>query len=163
MTQTTPDIGEEPPTRDDVAALLKTHLKFSRAASPLCHAHALDSHALSAGGVTFCVARRNGELLGIGALRDLGGDRAEIKSMHTSAAARGQGIGRMMLEYLIAMASDRGVTWIGLETGTMDEFAPARRLYESVGFTTCPPFGSYTENPLSTCMAKTRKGSERCS
>jgi putative acetyltransferase len=36
----------------------------------------------------------------------------------------------------------------------MEAFAPARRLYRSVGFTVCEPFGEYTVNPFSTCMSR---------
>ena len=32
---------------------------------------------------------------------------------------------------------------VSLETGTMAEFAPARALYESAGFTACGPFADY--------------------
>lgn len=58
-----------------------------------------------------------------------------------------------MLEHLVATARDQGVTWLGLETGSMDEFAPARSLYQSVGFSECEPFDQYTRNPFSTCMS----------
>jgi mannose-6-phosphate isomerase-like protein (cupin superfamily) len=34
----------------------------------------------------------------------------------------------------------------------MDAFAPARRLYQRMGFEVCEPFASYTANPFSTCM-----------
>ena len=32
---------------------------------------------------------------------------------------------------------------MSLETGTMAEFAPARALYESAGFSACDPFADY--------------------
>ena len=146
-------IQPESPTSHDVVALLETHLEFSRAASPPEHVHALDLDGLSADDVTFYVGREDGALQGVGALRTLGDHRAEIKSMHTAAAARGRGVARRMLEHLLAAADASGVTWIGLETGTMDEFAPARQLYASVGFVECDPFDDYTSNPYSVCMS----------
>ena len=48
--------------------------------------------------MTLFSARRDGLLLGIGALKHIDEEHAELKSMHTSAAARGQGIGRAMVE-----------------------------------------------------------------
>ena len=41
-----------------------------------------------------------------------------------------------------------------LETGSRDASAAARRLYERVGFTYCPPFGSYVEDPESVFMTR---------
>jgi putative acetyltransferase len=41
---------------------------------------------------------------------------------------------------------------LSLETGSMQAFAPAQRLYESFGFTYCGPFGEYAEDPNSVFM-----------
>jgi len=46
--------------------------------------------------VTFFNARRDGVLVGVGALKRLDDSHAEVKSMHTTEAARGQGLGRAM-------------------------------------------------------------------
>lgn len=147
-----PTIAVESPNTADIVQLLQTHLDFAAATSPAEHVHALDVAALMTPDITFCTARRSDELLGVGALRDLGSGRAEIKSMHTAAVARGQGVGRLMLDHLLDLARNRGDSWVGLETGTMDEFAAARALYESYGFTRCEPFGNYTTNEFSLCM-----------
>ena len=148
-------IGPDDPRADDVVELLNAHLEFARQTSPPDHVHALDLDGLDAGDITFCSARANGDLLAIGALRDLGDGRAEIKSMHTSANARGLGIGRRMLDHLIDRATDAGCHWIGLETGSMPAFAPARHLYATAGFVECEPFGAYSRNEFSVCMART--------
>lgn len=146
-------IRVEDPRRRDVEALLEAHLALMRRISPADHVHALDLGRLAAPDVTFFTARSTGRLLGVGALRDLGGGRAEIKSMHTAEAARGRGVGRRLVEHVLGVAASRGLNWIGLETGTQSEFAPARDLYTSYGFTTCDPFDDYTVNPHSTCMS----------
>ena len=39
-----------------------------------------------------------------------------------------------------------------LETGSMEYFAPARKLYEKHGFTPCEPFGEYKPDPYSVFM-----------
>lgn len=141
------------PRADDVVALLEVHLSLMRSISPPDHVHALDLDGLAVPAVTFLTARDGGELLGVGALKQLDGGRAEIKSMHTAAAARGRGVGRLLVDHILRLAHDRGTTWIGLETGTQPEFEPARSLYRTFGFVTCEPFAPYTVNDYSTCMS----------
>lgn len=151
-------IEAEDPRSADIVALLETHLELMRRTSPPGHVHALDLDGLVRADITFFAARDGGELLGVGALRDLGAaNRAEsghgeIKSMHTAEAARGRGVGRALVEHCIALANERGWSRLSLETGTMDTFAAARGLYESLGFVECAPFGSYTVNQYSVCM-----------
>ncbi len=145
-------IAPDDPRREDVRALLEQHLPFAREASPPEHVHALDLGGLLDPAASFFSARRDGALLAVGALKQLDSRHAEVKSMHTSAIARGQGVGCTMLVHLLRTAADRGNTRVSLETGTMDAFAAARSLYASVGFVPCAPFGDYTANPYSTTM-----------
>ncbi|MGH1492734.1 MAG: GNAT family N-acetyltransferase [Acidimicrobiales bacterium] len=140
------------PSAPEVVALLEAHLALMRATSPPGHVHALDIEGLTQPDITFFAARSDDRILGVGAVRYLGAGHGEIKSMHTAEAARGMGIGRALVEHLIALASERGWQRLSLETGTMDTFAPAHRLYESMGFRQCEPFGDYTVNQYSLCM-----------
>ena len=91
-------------------------------------------------------------VVGVGALKELGAGHGEVKSMHTAAAARGQGVARAVLVHLLAVAAERGYARVSLETGSTDAFVPARTLYESVGFRRCEPFAQYTVNDFSVCM-----------
>ncbi|HEY2284159.1 MAG TPA: GNAT family N-acetyltransferase [Streptosporangiaceae bacterium] len=136
-------IAVDSPAAADVRALLARHLEFTTATSPPEDMHALDADRLLDPAVTFFSCRRDGELLGVGALKRLDGQHAEIKSMHTAAAARGRGVGRAMVEHLIGAARERGCRRVSLETGSMAGFAPARALYASAGFSPCAPFGDY--------------------
>ncbi len=145
-------IDTDDPRRSDVRALLATHLAFARATSPPEDVHALDIDGLTASGVTFFSLREQGLLLGVGALKELDGSHGEVKSMHTAEAARGRGVGRDLLDHLLATARQRGYSRVSLETGTMEAFAPARALYEAAGFAPCPPFGDYWVSPHSVCM-----------
>ena len=128
-------------------ALLERHLEFCRANTPPEHVHALDVEALRGPEVTFFSLTRDGQVLAVGALKELDPAHSEIKSMHTSAAARGQGAGRAMLDHLLGVARERGYARVSLETGTSGAFAAARELYVRAGFAECPPFGAYTESP----------------
>lgn len=149
-----PDIEFQPddPRTGDVTSLLRTHLAFAREVTPPEDVHALDVDGLLGDDVSFFSARRDGQLLAVGALRHLDETHVEIKSMHTAAAARRLGIGRAMLEHLVATARVRGYTRISLETGMMDAFTPARTMYETYGFEQCEPFGQYQAKVNSICM-----------
>lgn len=146
------EIAIDDPRAPDVRRLLATHLAFARAPTPPEDAHALDVDGLCDPAVTFFSFRREGALLGVAALQRLDPEHAEVKSMHTVEAARGRGIGRRMLEHLIAVAREAGYKRVSLETGSMAEFAPARALYANAGFELCEPFGAYRASPNSTYM-----------
>ena len=146
-------VAQESPRTADVIDLLQAHLAFARGESPAEHVHALDLDGLCHPSVSFFTARHDGRLLGVGALKLLASGRAELKSMHTAASARGRGVGRAMVDHLTAQARARGCHWLGLETGTGEAFAPAHRLYAAAGFLDCEPFGDYSRNPWSRCMA----------
>ncbi|HEU5155729.1 MAG TPA: GNAT family N-acetyltransferase [Streptosporangiaceae bacterium] len=146
------EISIDDPRAADVRGLLERHLAFAHEHSPPEDVHALDVDALLDPAVTFYSFRGDGELLGVGALKHLDERHAEVKSMHTAQAARGRGIARAILQHLLAVARERGYVRVSLETGSMEAFAPARRLYATAGFTTCEPFGDYLPSPNSTFM-----------
>ena len=145
-------IAPDDPRSDDVRALLEAHLALMRATSPPEDVHALDVDALCAPAISFFGYRDGGDLLAVGALKQLDAEHGELKSMHTAAAARGRGIGAAMVEHLLAVARGRGLRRVSLETGSMDAFVPARTLYARYGFAECGPFGDYSPSPNSTFM-----------
>ncbi|MDH6226776.1 MULTISPECIES: GNAT family N-acetyltransferase [Streptomyces] len=155
LTGTGIQIAADSPLRDDVAALLDEHLQDMYATSPPESVHALDHGTLAGAGIVFVTARAaDGTLLGCGALKELGPDHGELKSMRTTAAARGRGIASAVLEHLTGLAERGGYRRLSLETGVEDYFAAARRLYARHGFTECGPFADYTEDPNSVFMTK---------
>ena len=150
-------IDRDDPAREDVHRLLSEHLADMFATSPAESVHALDPSALSAPSVTFWTAREDGQLLGCGALKVLdsatgSAKQAEIKSMRTTADARGRGVATLLLRHIVDEARSRDYGRVCLETGTEEYFAPARRLYIRNGFTECPPFAQYTLDPNSVFM-----------
>jgi putative acetyltransferase len=146
------EISIDDPRAGDVRALLERHLAFANTHSPPEDVHALDLDGLLDPAITFFSFRSDGRLLAVGAIRRLDESHAELKSMHTAEEARGQGIGRAMVDHLLGVARERGFRQVSIETGTMEAFAPARALYAGVGFETCGPFGEYFYSPNSTCM-----------
>jgi putative acetyltransferase len=147
-------ISIDDPGADDVRALLQRHLAYARANTKPDEVYALDVEALVDSAVTFFSCRVDGEVLGVAALKHLDDRHAEIKSMHTAEEARGRGIGRTLVDHLIAVARDRGYRRVSLETGSGPAFAAARRLYASAGFTPCGSFGDYVASPNSTYMTR---------
>jgi putative acetyltransferase len=145
-------IEVEDPRRPDVASLLERHLAFCRGTTPPQHTFALDLDGLLEPSVTVFALRREGQVLGVGALKELGPAHGEIKSMHTAAEARGLGVGRAVVRHLLAIAASRGYRRVSLETGTMAAFGPARALYAQAGFVPSPPFADYAESADNTFM-----------
>ena len=154
------EISVDDPRTEDVRKLLERHLEFARSHTPPDDVHALEVDDLLDPAVTFFSYRLDGELLAVGALKQLDGQHGELKSMHTAQAARGRGIGRAMVDHLIGVARQRGLTRMSLETGSMQAFAPARSLYARAGFTPCGPFGSYHPSGTSAFMTMELDGQQ---
>lgn len=139
----------------EIRALLAEHLHSMHQLSPPESVHALDLDGLRRPGITFWTIWAREELLGCGALKELDRSHGEVKSMRTVSAHRRKGVARAMLEHIIAEARGRSYGRLSLETGSQPGFAAARTLYESFGFTYCPPFGDYVEDPNSVFLTRT--------
>jgi putative acetyltransferase len=146
------EISADDPRASDVRKLLERHLAFAHSQTPSEEVHALDSDGLVDPAITFFSFRANGMLLGIGALKELDRQHAELKSMHTAETARGAGIGRAMLDHILRVARERDFLRVSLETGTTPAFVPARALYADAGFRPCPPFGNHRPSRYKTFM-----------
>lgn len=140
-------------TRPSIHALLQEHLDSMYALSPPECVFALDIDKLRAPDITFWTAWEGPLLLGCGALKQLDARHGELKSMRTPAAHRCRGAGRALLLHILEVAKARSYTRLSLETGRVDAFLPAQKLYTSVGFAPCGPFSIYQEDPHSLFMA----------
>ena len=117
------------------------------------HFH-LDIEEVLPGRGAFVIARAEQRVpIGCGAIRRMDSTTAEIKRMYVVPQRRGMGAGKAILEKLEQVAHELAVTRIVLETGERQPEAIA--LYEHRGFVKIPPFGEYTDSPLSVCMEKT--------
>ncbi|EOS57120.1 hypothetical protein C812_01440 [Paenibacillus barengoltzii G22] len=138
----------------EIIAFIGEHLANMTESSPPESIHALNVDGLKQPDVTFWSAWIDGELAGCGALKELNREHGEVKSMRTAIPHRGKGVAKQMLAHILEEAVRRGYQRISLETGSMEAFAPARKLYESFGFTYCGPFEDYVEDPNSVFMTK---------
>ncbi len=77
-------------------------------------------------------------VLGCGGLRPIAPRVAEIKRMYLRPEARGRGLGRQLLEALLAASRQEGYQQIRLDT---DGLMPAAiQLYRTAGFVPCDPY-----------------------
>ena len=134
---------------DAVRALLAFHLSGMHANSPACHVNALDLTGLLQPNVTVWSAWNGEALAGIGALKLIDADQAEVKSMRTHPDHLRRGVAAVLLEQIIAAARAAGVKRLSLETGRGDAFEPALVLYRRRDFIDGGPFAGYEANEFS--------------
>lgn len=142
----------ESPDQHEIHALLRASDAYMAELYPAESNHMLDVRELCRPEVTFIVARLDGRAVGCGAIVESKDGWAEIKRMFVSPVARGQKVGRRLLQQLEATAVDKGVPLLRLETGIKQPEALA--LYRSEGFVEIGPFGKYRPDPLSLFMEK---------
>jgi putative acetyltransferase len=141
-------------TGPEIAALLEKHIEDMKSVSPPESKHALDLDGLRQRDITFWTIWEDDKLAGCGALKELDSEHGEIKSMRTARTFVRRGVASKVLNHIIGEATKRGYKRLSLETGSMDFFKPAHKLYESFGFTECEAFADYKPDPNSIFMAK---------
>jgi len=146
------DIKLDDLTGPEVISLIGEHLQGMALHSPPESIHALNLEGLKGPEITFWSAWEQDQLVGCGAIKELDRQHGEVKSMRTSSTHLRQGVAKKVLAHIIEEAKRRGYQRLSLETGSMEAFEPARRLYESFGFQYCGPFSDYIEDPNSVFM-----------
>jgi putative acetyltransferase len=137
---------ERPDTTD--AALLITELEAHlEPLYPRESRHGLSVEQLIAEEVAFFLVRWDGTPASCGGIKLVDADYGEVKRMYVRPQFRGSGLGKMMLRHLADYARAQGVDLLRLETGIHQREAIG--LYERMGFRRIPPFGAYTDDPLS--------------
>lgn len=139
---------------EEAQLIVREHLASMYANTPIDSVHTLPIEMLRHSSVTFWTAWTGSELCGCGAIQTLDTEHAEIKSMRTRPRFLRQGIGQALLSHIFQDANARGFKRLSLETGSADEFVPARTMYLKNGFEICGPFGNYQVDPLSVFMTK---------
>ncbi|ESW60574.1 MAG: GCN5 family N-acetyltransferase [Rhodobacter sp. CACIA14H1] len=147
-------ITEESPVGADLRLLFERHTADMHADTPPESIHMMDASELAIPEVRFFVMRDVGMPVGMGAFKRIDDTHAEIKSMHVLSEVRGRGLSRRMLDHLLDEAKATGYRRLSLETGVQPTFIAARALYAKAGFTECPPFEGYWDDPNSVFMTK---------
>ena len=137
------EIREDDLSGDQTRSLLALHLAGMHDTSPPDNVFALDITGLQAPEITVWTAWRDGHIASVGAIKMLADDGAEVKSMRTHPEFLRQGAAAALLDTIINIARNRGVSRLSLETGSGAAFEPALALYRRRGFTNGAAFGEY--------------------
>jgi len=133
---------------EQTRALVAYHLAGMDSASPPGTCFALDLSGLQTPDMTVWSAWRGDRIAAIGALKMLGGEHAELKSMRTHPDFLRQGAAGQLLEHILAEAERRGVRRISLETGSGPDFEAALTMYRKRGFVAGDAFADYEPSPF---------------
>ena len=87
---------------------------------------------------SFLVAYQGDEPVGCGGVRHLDGGVSELKRMWVAESARGQGVGRRLLQALESRARGAGSSAVRLDTNRT--LVEAISMYRSAGYAEVPPF-----------------------
>ena len=89
------------------------------------------------------LATQEGSLAGCGALKQLSNDIAELSRLYVRPAYRGKGIGKAILEVILARARATAYKKVCLETAIF--MTDAHALYRSLGFQVTEPYRQVPE------------------
>ncbi len=98
-----------------------------------------------ANGGAFLVITEEGRVIGTGALHRLEEKVCEIKRLWVLPEFQGQGLGRRMMEQLLAIAREKGYAKVRLET-TPAYQVKAYNFYRRLGFYEIPTYSSHPED-----------------
>ena len=145
----------ETPLQDDVRELVKALNAYLNPLSPKEFQFQMTVEQMADPATTLFVARDEaGRAVGMGALKIETPELAEVKRMFTLPDVRGQRVGSAILAAVEALARDKGIAELKLETGEGDGFEPAQRLYANSGFTRCGAFLDYPDSGYSAFFEK---------
>tara|TARA_R110002124_G_scaffold63350_25_gene173270 strand:- start:2959 stop:3441 length:483 start_codon:yes stop_codon:yes gene_type:complete len=143
-------IAIETALQDEVRELVADLNAHLQPLSPPEFQFKLTVEQMAGADTTVLVARdAAGRAVGIGALRVHSAELGEIKRMFTRPEVRGQRVGSALLAALVALARDKGLPMLMLETGAPADMPEAHRLYTRSGFTPRGPFLDYPESQWS--------------
>lgn len=141
------EIAVETPLQDDVRALVAALNAYLIPLTPREFQFQLTVEQMAEPSVTLFVARDEaGQATGMGALKNHGDGLGEVKRMFTVPEVRGQRVGSRLLQRIEALAREKGLSRLVLETGEARGFDPAYRVYERGGFTVCSAVLDYPDS-----------------
>ena len=143
-------IAIETPLQDDVRSMVAALNATMMPLTPREFQFQLTVEQMAEPAVTLFVARKaDGRPVGMGALKDHGAGVGEVKRMFTLPEVRGRRVGARILARIEALAREKSMSRLVLETGEAQGFEPAWRVYERGGFTRCGAVLDYPDSGFS--------------
>ena len=143
-------IAIETPLQDDVRRLVDKLNAHLLPLSPIEFQFKMTVEQMAGSDTTLFVARdESGQAVGMGALKVHSAELGEVKRMFTDPEIRGKRVGSALLEAIVGLARERGLSLLMLETGTGPGMAEAHRLYTRSGFVVRGPFLDYPDSEWS--------------
>ncbi|MGE0743025.1 MAG: GNAT family N-acetyltransferase [Hyphomonadaceae bacterium] len=137
-------IATETPLSDDVRALVAALNEWALQQTPREFTHHMTVEQMAQADTTVFIARdASGAAVAMGALKRHADGLGEVKRMFTRPNVRGGGLAGQIVAKIEALARQEGLQRLALETGAVDGFASAWRVYERAGFTRCGAFLDY--------------------
>ncbi len=148
-------IAVETPLQDDVRVLVEKLNAHLLPLSPPEFQFKMTVEQMAGADTTVFVARdEDGQAIGCGALKVHSAELGEVKRMFTDPEVRGKRVGSALLAAIEALAAEKGLNQLMLETGTGPGFDAAQRLYSRSGFTVRGPFLDYPDSEWSAFFEK---------
>ncbi|MEM8534379.1 MAG: GNAT family N-acetyltransferase [Chloroflexota bacterium] len=144
-------VRERPDTPDAISLITELEEHLASFYPPESR-HGFSVEKLLAEDVAFFLLYADEQHAGCGGIKLMGDAYGEIKRMYVRPQFRGAGFAKLILEHLADYARSYNIPLLRLETGIHQQ--EAIRLYERMGFYQIPPFGLYTDDPLSRCYEK---------
>ena len=143
-------IAVETPLQDEVRAMVADLNDTMMPLTPREFQFQLTVEQMADPTVTVLVARNaGGGAIGMASLKDHGAGLGEVKRMFTLPAVRGERVGSQLLQRVEAVALERGLRRLVLETGEAPGFEAAWRVYERGGFEKCGAVLDYPDSGYS--------------
>jgi len=148
-------IAVETPLSDDIRRMVAALNETLLALTPREFCHHLTVEQMAGDDTTLFVAREDGAVVAMGALKRHGEGVGEVKRMYTLPAYQGLGLGGQILAEIEITARREGLTRLVLETG--NNFDAAARVYARGGFSPCGPVLDYAPSPHTAFYEKNLK------
>jgi putative acetyltransferase len=143
-------ITAETPLQEDVRLMVAELNAYLVPLTPREFQFQLTAEQMADPDVTVLVARDEaGKPVGMASLKDHGGGLGEVKRMYAFPQVRGARVGARLLERVEALAREKSIARLVLETGEAPGFEPAWRVYERGGFSVCGAVLDYPDSGFS--------------
>lgn len=143
-------ITTETPLQDDVRVMVRDLNETMIPLTPRQFQFQLTVEQMAEPSVTVFVARdASGRAVGMGSLKDHGDGVGEVKRMWTLPEVRGLRVGSALVGRIEALAREKGIRRLVLETGEALGFEAAYRVYERAGFSRCGAVLDYPDSGFS--------------